>query len=90
MTPAPHIISTIKALMVGYPESHTSRVIDALKRGPRVTVMELARTCKVTRRTIWKWIKVGKLPQPKKQGKRLRFWDYEQVKDLMNAGGSND
>jgi predicted DNA-binding transcriptional regulator AlpA len=90
MTPPVHIISAIKAMMSGYPEAHTARVIDAIKHGPRVMPMDVARTCKVSRRTVWEWVRIGKLPKPTAQGKQLRFWNYGQVAHLMNAGVSND
>jgi predicted DNA-binding transcriptional regulator AlpA len=90
MTPAPHIISAIKALMAGYPDAHTARVVDALKRGPRIKPVELARECHVSRRTVWRWVQSGAIPKPMERGKFLRFWDYSQVAHLMNAGGRND
>ena len=83
MTPAPHIITTIRALMADYPASHTARVVDALKRGPRVTVVELAKLHKVSRRTVWAWIKSGKIPQPLKQGRKLRYWDYMEIQGVL-------
>ncbi|MEI6165674.1 MAG: helix-turn-helix domain-containing protein [bacterium] len=78
-----YMIKGVEALIAPLPEPHRARVIDALKRGPRVKLVELARECKVTRRTVWQWIKDGKLPKPMAQGKRLRFWEYNQVSHLM-------
>lgn len=87
MTPAPHIASAIKALMAGYPDAHKARVLDALKRGTRVKLTELARECGISRRTTWRWIASGKLPKPQHRGKRLCFWEYDQVASLMTDGG---
>jgi predicted DNA-binding transcriptional regulator AlpA len=90
MTPAPHIVSAIKALMAGYPDSHKERVVDAFCKGPKVKLMELARNCNVSRRTAWRWIKSGKLPKPMHRGKRVCFWEYNQVAHIMKDGGLND
>lgn len=84
MTPAAHIITTIKALMSDYPVSHTERVIDALKRGTRVTPVEVAEACRVHRCTVWAWVKAGKLPAPRRDTKRWkRSWDYAEVRHLL-------
>ncbi len=83
MTPTSVIVTTVKALMAGYPASHSARVIDALQRGPRVTPAQLAKDCGVTRRTVWMWVKAGKLPKPHEAGERRRYWDYEQVRGVM-------
>ena len=64
--------------------AHEARIIDAIKKGPRVTTTDLAKQCKISLRTVWKWIKSGKLPQPKKQGRKIRYWDYEDVRELWN------
>jgi predicted DNA-binding transcriptional regulator AlpA len=70
-------------LMADYPASHTARVIDALQRGPRISPAQLAKDCGVTRRTVWMWVKVGRLPKPKQAGERRRYWEYEQVKAVL-------
>ena len=85
MSPAPHIIPTVKALMAGYPKSHVDLVIDAIRKGPRVKTTDLAKKCGVSLRTVWKWIKAGKIPQPKKQGRKLRYWDYGDVAHLIDG-----
>lgn len=81
--PAPHIIPTVKALMAGYPEAHVARVIDAIKKGPRISLPELARLKKVDRTTVWRWIAAGKLPRPRKDGRRLNTWDYSEVSHIL-------
>ena len=64
-------------------QAHEARILEAINRGTRVTTVELARMCKVSRRTIWAWIKAGRLPKPGKRGKRVTYWNYEDVKHLM-------
>jgi predicted DNA-binding transcriptional regulator AlpA len=83
MKTASHIIPTVKVLLSGYQESHIERVIDAIRKGPRVSVMDLARLCKVSRSTIWLWISTGKIPRPRKDGRRLNTWDYSEVSHVM-------
>lgn len=33
----------------------------------------------VSRATIWRWAKIGKLPQPKKIGENCTRWDFESI-----------
>lgn len=83
MTPSAHIASAIRAMMAGYPDSHTNRVLEALKCGPRVRLTDLARHNKVHRVTVWRWIREGKLPHPRKDGHRLNTWDYSEVAEFL-------
>lgn len=83
MTPAPHIIPTVKALLADYPEAHVARVVDAIRKGPRISLMELARSMKVSRVTVWRRIKAGQIPRPRKDGRRLNTFDYMEVKHLI-------
>jgi len=69
--------------MAGYPETHTERVLDALKRGPRVRLTDLARHNKVHRGTVHRWIREGKLPAPRKDGYKLNTWDFGEVAEFM-------
>jgi len=34
----------------------------------------------VSRATVWKWVKEGKLPQPIKIGRRIRVWRMADIK----------
>lgn len=83
MKTAPHIIPTVKALLAGYPESHIERVVDAIRKGPRISLPELAKLKNVHRCTVWKLIAAGKIPRPRKDGRRLNTWDYSEVSHVM-------
>lgn len=83
MTPSAHIIPAVKALLAGYPPEHVARVVDAIQSGERVTPCQLAERIGVTRRTIWRRIQTGSLPRPQGQGRKLRYWDYSEVRGLL-------
>jgi len=85
MTPAPHIIPTVKALMAGYPEAHINRVVEAIRKGPRISTHDLAKLHHVHRVTVWRWVREGRIPQPRKDRKQLRTWDYDEVKEIKKA-----
>lgn len=83
MKPAPHIIPAIKALLSGYPDDHVARVVDAVVKGPRVSTREIQKLCSVSRQTVWNWIHSGRLPRPRKDGRRLNTWSWDEVKHLI-------
>lgn len=33
----------------------------------------------VSRATIWRWTKIGKLPQPEKIGENCTRWDFDKI-----------
>lgn len=70
----------------GYPEEHIARVVDAIQSGERITPIQMANRCRVTRRCIWSWVKSGKLPAPQGRGRKLRWWDWNQVKHIYGNG----
>lgn len=68
--------------MADYPESHVARVVDAVRRGPRITPSQLAKHHGVTRVTVWRWVRSGKLPKPQGRGIRARWWDFDAVREV--------
>ncbi len=39
----------------------------------------LAEYYEVSRATIWRWVKIGKLPAPEKIGENCTRWDFEKI-----------
>ena len=39
----------------------------------------LAEYYEVSRATIWRWVKIGKLPAPEKIGDNCTRWDFEKI-----------
>ena len=39
----------------------------------------LAEYFEVSRCTIWRWVKIGKLPPPEKLGPNTTRWDFEKI-----------
>ncbi len=39
----------------------------------------------VSRVTIWRWVKVGKLPPPQKIGENTTRWDFQKILKAENA-----
>jgi len=50
-------------------------------RIPRKLVSDktLAEYYEVSRCTIWRWVKIGKLPPPQKIGANCTRWDFEKI-----------
>jgi len=47
-----------------------------------MTVKEIAELCQVHKITVYRWIKEGKLPPPKRIGRKM-LWSYGTVIDAM-------
>ena len=45
----------------------------------QLTDKEIAQALGVSRMTVWRWTKAGRLPQPRKIGERTTRWDSEEV-----------
>ena len=45
----------------------------------------LAEYYEVSRATIWRWVKIGKLPPPEKIGENCTRWDFEKITKAENA-----
>jgi predicted DNA-binding transcriptional regulator AlpA len=78
-----YMIKGVEALIAGLPANHQARVIDALRKGPRITTRELATMCNVHRCTVWSWVKSGRIPKPRRDGHRARSWDYREVSNVI-------
>jgi predicted DNA-binding transcriptional regulator AlpA len=84
-TPPQSLLVTFDMLLKasGLPGEHQERVMDALRKGPRITTRELATHCGVHRCTIWGWVKAGRIPLPRKDGHRQRTWALSEVVGVM-------
>ena len=49
------------------------------------SVADLARVLGISRRTIWRLLEQGKLPQPSRLGTRPR-WPTDEIRDWIKAG----
>jgi prophage regulatory protein len=45
----------------------------------------LAEYYEVSRATIWRWVKIGKLPAPQKIGENCTRWDFEVIQSNENV-----
>lgn len=45
----------------------------------------LAEYFEVSRATIWRWVKIGKLPAPEKIGDNCTRWDFEKIQAEESA-----
>ena len=81
-----YVIQGVSAILksANLSESHQARVIDAIRKGPRISLPELAKLKNVHRCTIWKLIAAGKIPRPRKDGRRLNTWDWTEVEHIMH------
>ena len=53
----------------------------------QLTDREIAQALGISRMTVWRWTKAGRLPQPRKLGAHTTRWDsLELVESLQNAG----
>ena len=59
---------------------HENRILSAIRSGRgRMTTIEVAHALRISRREVWRRVADGRLPAPRKDGKRLRTWGYEDV-----------
>jgi prophage regulatory protein len=45
----------------------------------------LAEYYEVDRSTIWRWVKIGKLPPPEKIGDNCTRWDFQKIQESEAA-----
>lgn len=38
-----------------------------------------------SRATFWRWVKVGRIPQPKKMGSKISVWTVGEIKKTLNS-----
>lgn len=36
--------------------------------------------------TVWRWVKAGRLPKPRKQSERVTTWNVGELRSLLTAG----
>lgn len=48
-----------------------------------MTVRDVAELLDVTERTVWRWTRQGKLPQPVRKGKRWTRWNRRTIERLV-------
>lgn len=49
----------------------------------RLTIAEVARVVGVSRPTVWRWVKEGKLPQPHKLGMNCTRWNGQEIAEAI-------
>lgn len=45
----------------------------------QLTDKEIAQALGISRRTVWRWSKAGRIPQPRKLGANSARWDSNEV-----------
>ena len=54
---------------------------------PWYTIGDMMRLFDVTDKTIWKWTAAGKLPEPRRHGRRWTRWVKSEVDELLVKWG---
>ena len=49
----------------------------------QLTDKEIAKALGVSRMTVWRWTKAGRLPQPRKLGGHTTRWDSREVMEAI-------
>ncbi len=55
--------------------------------GPWYRVEDMVRLFDVTERCIWTWVSQGRLPQPRRIGRRWTRWPKEEIDALLRGWG---
>lgn len=45
----------------------------------QLTVLEVGKALGVSPATVWRWVKAGRIPQPRKLGANSTRWDSKEV-----------
>ena len=51
-----------------------------------LSVDDVAEHFDVSTRTIWRWVADNEFPAPLRIGRRMRYWDAEQIDAWLAAG----
>lgn len=54
---------------------------------PWYSMSDMMRLFDVTDRCVWSWVSAGKLPRPRKQGRRWTRWPKAEIDTLMETWG---
>ena len=49
----------------------------------QLTDRDVAQALGISRMTVWRWAKAGRLPQPRKIGERTTRWDSKEVMEAI-------
>ena len=52
-----------------------------------IRVTELATMLSISKATCWRWVKLGRLPQPRKLGPGVTVWPLAEVEARVQALG---
>jgi predicted DNA-binding transcriptional regulator AlpA len=55
---------------------------------PWYTISDMMRLFDVTDRCIWTWVRAGKLPEPRRQGRRWTRWPREEIDAWLKTWGA--
>ena len=50
----------------------------------QLTDKEIAQALGISRMTVWRWAKAGRLPQPRKLGIRTTRWDSGEIQAVIH------
>lgn len=53
--------------------------MDSTTLTPQLTDIEVGKALGVSRATVWRWAKAGRIPQPRKIGMNTTRWDSLEV-----------
>lgn len=51
----------------------------------QINDVKLAEMLSISRATVWRWVKNGTLPQPRKLGRNTTRWDVEEVSKAIKG-----
>jgi excisionase family DNA binding protein len=56
-----------------------------------LSARDVAELCGVTRRTVWRWVREGRLPEPRRITASTVRWPADQVEEFIQqrTGGSD-
>ena len=50
----------------------------------QLTDKDIAKALGISRMTVWRWTKAGRIPQPRKIGERTTRWDSREVMEAIH------
>ena len=50
----------------------------------QLTDREVAKALGISRMSVWRWVKAGRLPQPRKLGGNTTRWDSKEVMEAIH------
>ena len=66
-------------------QSQEDKALGKLAYRRWVSDKTLAKYYEISRATVWRWVKLGKLPAPQKIGANCTRWDFDQILEQEHA-----